>query len=150
MDNIARQAHERREEGVNCDFLNVDVDFLNTYQIKLLAGRNFRLGDATTYDLDKEMDNGRAHKIMINKVAAQTLGFESIEDALNKKIIFPMLSDGTEGIAEIIGVIENIAKVDDVLLLEKIIKNNNEIIKMIWKSANIQYSFLLALPLKFA
>lgn len=107
LDNIVRQAHERREEGVNCDFLNIDYDFLNTYQIKLLAGRNFRLGDATTYDRDKEKDNGRAHKVMINKIAAKTLGFETIEDAVNKKIIFPMLSDGTEGIAEIIGVIDN-------------------------------------------
>ncbi len=107
LDNIVRQAHERKEEGVNCDFLNIDHDFLKTYQIKLLAGRNFRLGDATSYDRIKEMDNGKTHRVMINKVAAQTLGFQTLEDAINKKIIFPMLSDGTEGIAEIIGVVDN-------------------------------------------
>ena len=105
-DNMARQAHEQREAGVNCHFLRIDSDFLDTYKIKLLAGRNFRKEDRTSYGADVERDNGRMHRVLINKTAVKALGFKSPEETINKKIVFPM-NGPVDRTVEVVGVVDN-------------------------------------------
>jgi len=57
----------------------VDFDFMNLFGIQLLAGRNF-----TT--LDHHWDGRRLRNILINKSAAQLLGFSSPDAAIGKSI----------------------------------------------------------------
>jgi putative ABC transport system permease protein len=54
-----------------------DYDFISTYNIKLLAGRNF----AKQYSTDTE-------GAIINEAAAKALGFSSPQEAVNQKIAY--------------------------------------------------------------
>jgi putative ABC transport system permease protein len=71
----------------------VDEYFLKTYQINLLAGRNFLP--------DNPADKS---SVLISKALAGRLGFTSIEDAIGDKVTLP---DGNVEHAEIIGVISD-------------------------------------------
>lgn len=103
--NTTRQIHERQEESVIIGQLSIDHDFIETYQIKLLAGRNFRLEDRTPYGFGLPENPNKEKYVMVNKAAALLLGYGTVEDALNKKITFQLgPSDRT---AEIIGVTDN-------------------------------------------
>ncbi|MEO1011254.1 MAG: ABC transporter permease [Bacteroidota bacterium] len=105
-DNMARQSHELKEAGVSCDFLRIDHDFLDTYGLELLAGRNFRKEDRTSYGSNPEKDAGKTHRILINRAASQVLGFQNPEDAIHKKVTFPMFN-AVDRVTEVIGVVEN-------------------------------------------
>ncbi len=60
--------------------MGADADFINVYDIKLLAGRNF---EATDYN----PDYNKLHNILINEKAAKMLGFNSDNDAIGKSIM---------------------------------------------------------------
>ncbi|MDD7888056.1 ABC transporter permease [Flavivirga sp. 57AJ16] len=102
--NTARQLHIRKGEGVRCSQLSINHDFLETYKIKLLTGRNFRLADKSLYDYNGSQEKGKG-KIMINKAASKKIGFLTIEEALGKQIIVDR--DGKEHRVEIIGVMDD-------------------------------------------
>ena len=61
-------------DGNNVFFLEVDANFLNTYDIRLIAGKNF-----------SEESSG-IPTIVLNEAALQTLKFESPQEALNHRI----------------------------------------------------------------
>jgi putative ABC transport system permease protein len=61
-------------DGNNVFFLQVDENFLNTYDIRLIAGRNF--SDKTS----------GLPSVILNEAALQTLKFNSPEEALNHRI----------------------------------------------------------------
>ncbi len=61
-------------DGNNVFFLQVDKNFLNTYDIRLLAGMNFS-------DKASEIPT-----VILNEAALQTLKFDSPQDALNHRI----------------------------------------------------------------
>lgn len=105
--NTTRQAHEEKEASVICNQFSIDHDFMKTYQIKLLAGRNFRFNDHSFYGFRDSDDPGveKPFRVMLNKAAVKLLGFASIEAAVNKKIIFQI--GPQDRTAEIIGVMEN-------------------------------------------
>jgi len=68
-------------EGHMLNRMGANYSFFDVYQIKMLAGRAFRPAD---HNRDPDfIDNA-----IINEKAARILGFESAEDALNKKIFF--------------------------------------------------------------
>jgi putative ABC transport system permease protein len=58
----------------------VDYDFMNVYNVKVIAGRNFE-------PTDHDPVGKKLHTILINRFAAKTLGFKSPEDAIGKAII---------------------------------------------------------------
>jgi putative ABC transport system permease protein len=58
----------------------VDYDFINTYDIKLIAGRNFTRSDHNT-------DFSQLKSIMLNQSAVKLLGFKSPEEAIGKSIM---------------------------------------------------------------
>ncbi|MDO5980772.1 ABC transporter permease [Flavivirga spongiicola] len=103
--NTTRQVHEEREASVICNQFSIDHDFMKTYQIKLLAGRNFRLEDHSFYGFRGPEDLGKHNRVMVNRAAVKLLGYSSIEAAVNKKIIFQLGPE--DRTAEIIGVMEN-------------------------------------------
>ncbi|WP_339708027.1 ABC transporter permease [uncultured Kriegella sp.] len=102
--NTIRQVHVRRELGVNANFVIVDQDFIKTYDIELLAGRDFVKEDATTlYTREGAVPSG--HRVIINRSAAKNLGFSDPEAAIDQKMIFKY--GPIDRTTEIIGVVED-------------------------------------------
>jgi putative ABC transport system permease protein len=67
---------ERGENPLTLQILPVDYDFINAYDIKMAAGRNFQ----------REIATDAANAILINKIALKALGYNNPEEAVNKKI----------------------------------------------------------------
>jgi len=67
---------ERGENPLTIQILPVDYDFINAYDIKIAAGRNFQ----------REIATDATNAILINKTAMKALGFNNPEEAVNKKI----------------------------------------------------------------
>lgn len=67
--------HEAAADYTLCSMLAVDEDFIPTYKIKLLAGRNF--------NKELVLDNDA---VIINKSALKAFGFVTAEQAINQEI----------------------------------------------------------------
>jgi len=80
-----------QNQAVTLYIMGIDYDFIPSYEMKLIAGRNFSKDFAT--------DNKTA---ILNETAVSTLGFSSPEKALNEKI-----SRGRNDTLTIIGVVQN-------------------------------------------
>ncbi|MBN9385268.1 MAG: ABC transporter permease [Chitinophagaceae bacterium] len=60
--------------------MSVDYDYLNLYNMKIIAGRDF---DPSDYNPDPS----KLHNILLSKAAVKMLGFASPEDAIGKQIV---------------------------------------------------------------
>lgn len=60
--------------------MGISADYINVYQIKLLAGSNF---ETTDYNVDWD----KLHSVILNQTAVRLLGFKSPKDAIGKQII---------------------------------------------------------------
>ncbi|GAB2790237.1 ABC transporter permease [Rhabdobacter roseus] len=69
------------EKGLTLSRMVIDLDFFDTYQIDLLAGRNF-------LSTDSDPDGRKIKNIIINASAAALLGFEEPGAAVGQKISF--------------------------------------------------------------
>ncbi|MEO1053349.1 MAG: ABC transporter permease [Bacteroidota bacterium] len=74
--NTIRRFEDPESKGKTVSFVGVDYDYFSTYDITLVAGRNF--------DRSFTSDTGA---VILNRVAASLLGFEKPEEALNKKVV---------------------------------------------------------------
>lgn len=72
---------EGSEEGHSLSRMNADFGFTETYDIKLLAGRNFT-------QADHKANESLVKNVMINLKASRQMGFLRPEDAVNKKVKF--------------------------------------------------------------
>jgi putative ABC transport system permease protein len=84
--------------SLTIQILPVDYDFINAYDIKIAAGRNFQ----------REISTDAANAVLINKTAMKALGFNNPEEAVNKKL--RRIGQGHDEIAnelEIIGVTDD-------------------------------------------
>ena len=94
---VAHNTHEFRPEGFPDDkwqfypALVVDYDFLKTFQIKLLAGRDYQ----------EEMKTDPVNGILINEAMVRHVGWKSNEEAIGKKF------RSLQGDERVIGVISN-------------------------------------------
>ncbi|MFC1725593.1 ABC transporter permease [candidate division KSB1 bacterium] len=70
-----KKQSEKSEDGKGYHILRTDYNFIDLFQLELLAGRNF------SKDL---ITDSRA--VIINETALNSLGFENPEDALNQKL----------------------------------------------------------------
>lgn len=68
-------------QGSMLNRLSINYGFIDVYEIELLAGRNFVPSD---YNVDADF----LKSILLNEKAAKVLGFESAQDAVNKKVTF--------------------------------------------------------------
>ena len=59
--------------------MGADADFINVYEIKLLAGRNFEYTDYNA-------DYNKLHNILINENAVKLLGYASNNEAIGKSV----------------------------------------------------------------
>ena len=62
--------------GVNMNFIGIDDDFINTYDLEILAGENF-----------PEKSNPDQSSLIINEMAAATLGFRDAASAVGAYVI---------------------------------------------------------------
>jgi putative ABC transport system permease protein len=86
-----KRSEQSKEDIVMVDFYSTDEQYLPTYGIELVAGRNF------SKDLISDQD-----AVLLNEKAVELLGYQSSEDALGKMMSL-MKRD-----VEIIGVTRNI------------------------------------------
>ncbi len=84
-DEMGRAFNVHRADDVSGNHFTVrnmgaDFDFINLYDIKLLAGRNLS-------SIDYNRDYNKLHNILINVSAVKLLGFSSNDDALGKSVM---------------------------------------------------------------
>lgn len=102
--NTIRLAHEQKEQGVNSKFASIDHNFIKTYDIELLAGRDFVKEDASIYNTrNGPVPSG--HRVVINRSAARILGFSDPKVSIDQKITFKF--GPIERTVEVIGVVED-------------------------------------------
>ena len=86
---VRRLGYEVREDPI-IGYRQVDQHFLETYDISILAGRNFDIRK-TTDRLPRDMANVpfalRKASVLLNKAAIRRLGFTQINEALGKTIV---------------------------------------------------------------
>ncbi len=88
-DHVLREGVDENEGSANYYNFSIDHNYLSVLDLNLAAGKNF-------------IDGSNKHKVIINKRAVETLGFDSAEDAVGKRITF-----GGGPHSEVIGVVEN-------------------------------------------
>jgi putative ABC transport system permease protein len=97
--NGARMAGKDQKHDVQIFLTEIDNNFLDTYQMGLMAGRNFVPGDSVDVLKSEKI------RVMVNEALVKDLGFSSSEDAVNKVIIFGYGQGEVK--ADIVGVIKN-------------------------------------------
>jgi putative ABC transport system permease protein len=73
-----RRVGSNDTKGVTFSRMPVDLDFFDTYQIKMLAGRNFR-------PTDSDIAGEKINNAILNLSAAKLLGFKDAEQAAGQK-----------------------------------------------------------------
>ena len=90
INNNVRRITDPREKEVATPFLGIDHSFIDNMNLKLLAGRNFNPELAT-----------EGESVLLSRRAAESFGYESLEAAVNQKII----DGGRERL--VVGVVED-------------------------------------------
>jgi putative ABC transport system permease protein len=78
----------------------IDPDFLSTYQLKLLAGRNFQTSDYPLKTFGEKLE-----PVMLNNTATRQLGFEKPDDAIGEYIYWGLRKEASKCV--VVGVIED-------------------------------------------
>lgn len=100
MQNFIRNRNEGPESNLLSYHFHIDTNFLKTYEIELAAGRNFRNSE---YLFPLEREN--PIPVMLNERAAESLGYQHAEKAVNQLLLFGL---GTrDWLGEIVGVLKN-------------------------------------------
>ncbi len=86
-----KKLEDTNEKTRTCNNMRIDYDYIDLYDIPILAGRSF-----------SEEFPSDAQSVIINRAAMEFIGFENPEKALDKTIVF----NNTQNF-KIIGVIEN-------------------------------------------
>lgn len=100
-----RKKGDETVDGTTSSFMEIDHDFLKTYDIAIVAGRDFVKEDAGDYEFDDNSGDPKLYRVLINRATAKALGFASPEAAINQKIIYKY--GPIDRTAEVIGVVEN-------------------------------------------
>jgi putative ABC transport system permease protein len=95
LDGIRPVGQEDQKGGYSYYIFGIDARFIPTFQMQLLAGKQFEEG----------MPN--ANQVIINEEAVRALGFESPEKAIGEQITFSM---GDSKSSTVIGVLKNYAQ----------------------------------------
>ncbi len=94
---------------------HMDDDFLDLFEVPLLAGRNLSRDIASDVQLDvyppmgTEVDDQdiREANVLISRSIAEDLGFETLEDAIGEPLYETNSEDKTRAALTIVGVVEN-------------------------------------------
>ncbi len=94
-----------KEDHVPLNFMAVDPDFLDTYKIDLLAGRNFSKEDVSQFFQIGENGDTNLHRVLLNAFVVKSLGYATPQEAIGQRVVFKY--GPVERTAEVIGVVEN-------------------------------------------
>lgn len=97
--NGVRLTGEDIKENSEFYFVSVDHYYLETYGLKIIAGRNFRIDEQTNPFA------GLVNPVILNEKAVRLMGFTNPEECLNKPVTFKL--GPTERAGEIIGVVND-------------------------------------------
>lgn len=76
-----RASHHDESQQFTASRLSIDHEFVETYQLRLVAGRDLRQGDHA-------IDFQDLHYVLVNEKTVQMLGFPSAEESLKQEISF--------------------------------------------------------------
>lgn len=97
--NTVRKASEDKQHNFTTYLMEVDNQFVPTYHIDVIAGRNFVLTDSS------EISSKVVAKILINEEVVKALGFTAPQSVINQDVVFHL---GQEDIlCKVIGVVKN-------------------------------------------
>jgi putative ABC transport system permease protein len=99
--NFIRKSSEGVEGNVLSYHFRIDHEFVPTYGLDILAGRNFREGEYLPWPT--KIDGNST--VMLNEQAVRALGYKDAAEAVNQVIYFGLGVDDVP--AEIVGVVEN-------------------------------------------
>jgi putative ABC transport system permease protein len=101
---IGRNSIRRASEDETHNFITfiqeTDENFLDTYEMNLVAGRGFLPTDTASFFAPTHIP-----KIMVNEEVVKALGYESNEAAIHQAVIFRYGNGDNKG--EIVGVVKN-------------------------------------------
>ncbi|MEM6846185.1 MAG: ABC transporter permease [Bacteroidota bacterium] len=93
--NGMRRVSQSKDKNIIGYNLAIDPDFLETYDLNLIAGRNFKKNE-NEYQSDSDII-----PVLVNERAVEMMGFQNFEEAIQQRLHYG------SGIREIIGVVEN-------------------------------------------
>ncbi|MBS1506369.1 MAG: FtsX-like permease family protein [Bacteroidetes bacterium] len=94
--NIMRSADET---GFGFGINVIDPDFIESYHLKLLAGRNFTTGDFPGTHFGDKLE-----PVIINRKGSEVLGFKSVEESIGQYIYWGLRKEASKCL--VVGVIE--------------------------------------------
>ncbi|MCC6288080.1 MAG: ABC transporter permease [Chitinophagaceae bacterium] len=103
-----RKVGEDKQHSYPTFVTQIDHDFINTYQVPLVAGSNLSPADSSevlSRNAQGTFGTNKALKVLVNEELVKSLGFKSVKEALNQRIIF--LGGNGEYYASIKGVVKN-------------------------------------------
>ena len=97
----SRKEGLEKEANISMHLKSIDDQFLSTFNIPLIAGRNFLETERTNpFDSDKT-----TVKVLLNELLATRLGFLNSADAIGKSILFKLGPKDRK--AQVLGVVKN-------------------------------------------
>lgn len=106
MTTTVKKSGDEAVDGTTGSVMEVDEDFLGTFGLELLAGRNLMREDQIfSFYQDENGNDPNVYHLLVNEVLARSLGFAHPEDAIDQRIAFKY--GPTDRNAKIVGVIEN-------------------------------------------
>ena len=100
LDNI-RSVDKDTKEAFTCHFYSIDHEFFETYQIELVAGRNFK-----DNEYSRIFDLKNINPVIVNEETVRKLGFANPQESISQRITYKY--GNTENVrSEIIGVVKN-------------------------------------------
>ena len=97
--NDVKRMDRQSDVTQNSNIMRIDDQFLPTYDMKLIAGRNFEKSDST------ELYKTEHNKIMVNETAVSNLGYHSPDEIISRKLRFKVGQNNYIG--EVIGVFKD-------------------------------------------
>jgi putative ABC transport system permease protein len=94
--------HQTATDGFVTYQIAVDQDFVKTYVLKMLAGRNFNEQDKI---LSFDASEKAPIRIIVNELLSRQLGYSDPRSAINERIVFRIGDRNCNG--EIVGVVRN-------------------------------------------
>lgn len=94
-----RKAGLDKEANIPAYYNNIDHQFLPTFNIPLVAGKNFALSDSST------IFNADNNKVLINEKLAESFGYQTPDEAIGEDIKFKL--GPIDHQAKIIGIVKN-------------------------------------------
>jgi putative ABC transport system permease protein len=97
--NSVRKASQDKSFNFTSYYMEIDENFINTYDVKVIKGRNF-------YNTDSSMirENNNT-KVLINEAVASALGYKNPEEALNQNIVFTLGQNNID--CQVVGIVKN-------------------------------------------